>query len=329
MTTSIYVDDLSYALQKIGLESRQQTSAEQTHLAQGDLSFIELQKGLYLHRADIIENSHTSSSAILPAGFHVTVLLAGTVSFRVAQKRYQFSADKGPVAFINILNKQDIFTRFMQKNQHVKKVTLSCERSWLLQKVLNEQACEQIDSQLFHSQNVYVTSLTPSLLQQIKILANQEGDTHVLAPLLLEQHALQLLHEVISQFYHPEFTPTQAHYAHSPIQASESKLATLLVLLEQDFTLIDIAQQLGVSISTLQRNFKRSFNTTLKQYVKIKRLEKARKALLIEGLTIGEAAYLAKYTHVGNFITAFKKHFDITPMQLIKLHRSSASYGPK
>jgi AraC-like DNA-binding protein len=329
MATSIYVDDLAYALQKIGLESRQHTSLEKTHLAQGDLSFIELQKGFYLHRADIIENSHSSSSTILPAGFSITVLFTGTVSFRVAQKRYQFSADKGPVAFINILNKQDIFTRFMQKNEHVKKVTLSCERSWLFEKMHNEQAREKINKQLFHNQNVYIMPLTTALLQKVEELDNPNRNDQLLAPLLLEQTALQFLHQVMSQFYHPQSTLTQAHFAHSPIQADESKLETLLVLLEQDFTLIDIAEQLGVSISTLQRNFKRSFNITLKQYVKVKRLEKARKAILIQGLSIGEAAYLARYTHVGNFITAFKKHFDITPMQLIKLHRNSESHNPQ
>ncbi|MBQ4862076.1 helix-turn-helix transcriptional regulator [Pseudoalteromonas sp. MMG013] len=323
MTTCIYADDLSYALQKIGLESRQHSPSQQTRVAQGHLSFIELQKGCYLHRANIIENSNTSSSAILPAGCHITVLLAGAVSFRVAQKRYHFSADKGPVAFVNIVNKQDIFTRFMQDGQPVEKVTLSCERSWFLQKMASEQACQQIDKQLFHSQHVYITPLTPLLLQQAKTIANHDDSTPFLAPLLLEQHALALLYNVISQFYHPDSKPNQAHYSHAPVQASEAKLSALLLLLEQDFTLTDIAEQLGVSISTLQRNFKRSFNTTLKQYVKIKRLEKARKALLIEGLTIGEAAYLAKYTHVGNFITAFKKHFDITPMQLIKLHRNT------
>lgn len=329
MTNPIYVDDLSHALQKIGLASRQHIAPEQTHLAQGNLNFVELQKGFNLHQANIIETGNNSSSSMLPAGFHVTVLFSGQVSFRVAHKLYHFSADDGPVALVNVINQQEIFTRYMKHQQAVDKVTVSAEKSWLVSKMQSEPAMIQINQHIFHRQGVYVLPMTSSLLAQAKLLTQPHKADQYLAPLVLEQHTLSLLYSVLTQFYNEQSPPHQAKYLHAQVQASEEKLAHLLTLIDEDVTLTDIATQLGVSVSTLQRRFKGHFRTTLKQYVKQRRLEKAKKALLIDGLTIGEAAYLAKYTHVGNFITAFKKHFNITPMQLIKLHRNNSLYTPE
>ena len=86
-------------------------------------------------------------------------------------------------------------------------------------------------------------------------------------------------------------------------------------------SLEEIANTIGLSISTLQRRFKKDYGTTVVDYIRQKRLEKARTAIAINGLSIGEAAYQAGYNHSSNFITAFKKRFNITPASLLKSHQ--------
>jgi AraC-like DNA-binding protein len=54
-------------------------------------------------------------------------------------------------------------------------------------------------------------------------------------------------------------------------------------------------------------------------------MQQAKKALVIERLSIGEAAYIAGYNHTSNFIQAFKKTFALTPTEFIKRHRKGGS----
>ena len=56
------------------------------------------------------------------------------------------------------------------------------------------------------------------------------------------------------------------------------------------------------------------------EFIREKKLEKARSMLVIERKSIGEAAYYSGYKHVSNFVTAFKKQFTVTPSELLKQH---------
>jgi len=92
-------------------------------------------------------------------------------------------------------------------------------------------------------------------------------------------------------------------------------------------SLDEIAGALGVSVSTLQRKFKAAYGYTVIDYVRRRRLEIARSALLLDGISIGEAAYLAGYNHPSNFVAAFRKQFDVTPARLVRQHRNRHQPG--
>ena len=78
-------------------------------------------------------------------------------------------------------------------------------------------------------------------------------------------------------------------------------------------SLQEIANHMNLSVSTLQRRFKSVFGMTVIEYARIERLEKAKRALIEDDLSIGEAAYLSGYQHASSFVSAFTKHFDISP----------------
>lgn len=59
---------------------------------------------------------------------------------------------------------------------------------------------------------------------------------------------------------------------------------------------------------------------TVIDYMRQRSLEGARSAMMQEGLSLGEAAYLAGYKYPSNFVTAFRKQFPITPSELMKSH---------
>lgn len=91
----------------------------------------------------------------------------------------------------------------------------------------------------------------------------------------------------------------------------------LLEHLDEPLTIDQIARETGGSVSAIQRHFKEHFGVTVFEFLRARRLEKARDALERTGATIAQAAYIAGYANPSNFTTAFKKAYGIAP----KYHR--------
>ena len=76
-----------------------------------------------------------------------------------------------------------------------------------------------------------------------------------------------------------------------------------------------IARHAGVNANTLQRQFKTLFGTTVFDFVRECRMQRARRALENDGVTAGQAAQIAGYTSAANFATAYRRRFGHTPKQ--------------
>ena len=76
-----------------------------------------------------------------------------------------------------------------------------------------------------------------------------------------------------------------------------------------------LAQQVGVSNSTLQRGFKQLFGTTVLGYLTEQRLTLAERLLRDTDMTITEVVHRCGYSNPGHFAAAFKRRFGITPKQ--------------
>lgn len=85
--------------------------------------------------------------------------------------------------------------------------------------------------------------------------------------------------------------------------------------LDKDLSIDRIAQEAGVSTSTIQRHFKEHFGVPIFGFVRQKRLEAAREALANDGIPVSRAAYIAGYNNISSFTTAFRKAFGVTPKQ--------------
>jgi AraC-like DNA-binding protein len=66
--------------------------------------------------------------------------------------------------------------------------------------------------------------------------------------------------------------------------------------------------------------FRAAYGVSAIDYLRTRRLEVAREALVYQNMTVTEAADLVGYTNPANFATAFRKHFGSVP----SLHRSQA-----
>jgi len=82
-----------------------------------------------------------------------------------------------------------------------------------------------------------------------------------------------------------------------------------------DLSLDDIARHAGLNANSLQKQFRALYGTTVFDFIRQTRLQRARQALERDGLTVGQAALMAGYTSAANFATAYRRCFGISPKQ--------------
>ena len=80
-----------------------------------------------------------------------------------------------------------------------------------------------------------------------------------------------------------------------------------------DMSLDALARQAGTNANTLQRHVRAVYGTTVFDFVREHRLQRARHALEQDGLTVGQAALVAGYNSAANFATAYRKRFGLPP----------------
>ena len=78
-----------------------------------------------------------------------------------------------------------------------------------------------------------------------------------------------------------------------------------------------IALLSGLSVNTLERYFKKFITISPTSYIKKKRLASAAE-LLFMGKTVSEASDFSGFSDCSHFISTFKKHFKMTPLQYKK-----------
>lgn len=83
-------------------------------------------------------------------------------------------------------------------------------------------------------------------------------------------------------------------------------------------SLTEIARQVGVNKTKLNRCFGKAHGVSVFEYLRICRLEKAKDLLICGGKTVTEIALDVGYNHHCNFTTEFKKYFGVNPITYLK-----------
>lgn len=94
-------------------------------------------------------------------------------------------------------------------------------------------------------------------------------------------------------------------------------------MVNPDFKLDDLAEQMLLSKTVLHRKFKDILDETPNQFIRNLRLKKAETLLLNSDLTISEIAYLTGFNHSHYFIKCFKEVYEETPKSYrlrLKIH---------
>jgi AraC-like DNA-binding protein len=87
---------------------------------------------------------------------------------------------------------------------------------------------------------------------------------------------------------------------------------------ENPLSILEIAQQLGISDRTLRRGFQSIFGASPISYLINYRLEQAEQILRHQNLTIAQVARKVGYSSASRFAAAFKQKFGISPSECMK-----------
>jgi len=289
----------------------------------GVFSFSDLASGISVHCNNVTEMQNMSSCIELPSCLSFNIVFKGKIDINLGTKSFfigSHTLEQVECSAI-ILNKPDIMTRHMKKGERVVKVNVFIEQSWLQKRCKNQQDLEILNRIFSNHLALYKWQASENLIKLAKMILQEKLKTGLATELLTEQVALQILTECIDVLSTQIQLGTEIVQIKNEIEKSNITIQKQIdLLISKPISLEDIAVSVGLSISTLQRRFKKEYGTTVVDYIRQKRLENARVAITIKGLSIGEAAYQAGYNHSSNFITAFKKRFNITPASLLKSH---------
>lgn len=99
---------------------------------------------------------------------------------------------------------------------------------------------------------------------------------------------------------------TTIHDLHDYLSDLEGKLPSI----------VELAEQTGMSAQTLNQAFADEFGTTIHRFMTKKRLEEAHATIVETAAPLKVLAERLGYSHVNHFITAFKREFGYTPGSL-------------
>lgn len=254
--------------------------------------------------------------------FMLMILLQGSQRFVIDGVPFHLDAgretDNTPLVFMLNVAKPSTL-RFVHESQvPLRKVMIAAPTPWLKRLVETQSDASTPALRRFFSEHLARFSFAPgrSILQQAEKIMHPppvlEGELNAL---YLRAQALDIMWQSCLTMI-AEGSPEPQTPCLMSLRTGERIKDFILANLDTDLTIERIAHEAGASPSTVQRNFKEQFGTTIFEFVRQKRLETAYAALVNDGLPIAQAAHLAGYNNVSSFTTAFRKTYGMTPKQV-------------
>lgn len=289
-------------------------------LLEGSMRMIQPQPGMYVRLADVRDRYDLISEAELPPGIRLALVLSGQARVRFGHHSLTLGPKTaGNTAMQGVLvplQKATAFQRLGQANGHERTLTITLTPEWLRHHLATLTTAW--DCQGVLGQHLALVTWTPSpaalaLAQRLFTPASEPGAGLELSErLMAEGCALMLIGEALSAG-----CASASKALGSSCLRVDRRLYRLHEMIDNgeadELSQDALATRLGMSSSSLQRQFRASFGISLGRYLRERRLRMSRQALSERGISIELAAALAGYTSAANFATAFKRQFGISP----------------
>ncbi|MCG8707456.1 helix-turn-helix transcriptional regulator [Brenneria sp. 4F2] len=281
----------------------------------GAFSVVRLNPHLILHTADVMNLHDMKTQNVQDAAIKLAVVVNGKAHITFGQQ--QLHLDKAHPASLITLTEPTLFTRVGKRDEYERTITLTFSREWLYGNLLD--SVEDWRAIYDFTQAHLATHLWMPSRQAMAIamqILNADPCNTPLRRLYLETQCMNLIIEAFTsltaclmQEKNSGATLRGYHRIQQVRDMLESGAADQLSMSE-------IARNVNMSESTLQRHFRQAFNMTVFEYLRNCRLHRAMLALQKDGIGIPQAATIAGYNSPANFATALRRAFGITPGQI-------------
>lgn len=278
---------------------------------------VECHAGLRVHATDTLEAHDMTMQWRMRPSLTVAVVLEGTLDAWLGDQKMPLGRIDGPIGQVWSLTRTTTLRRSSRKGVRMRKVIISLPPDWV-RPLIDRGDGPNGNLETFIGRHGATMAWTPSpqalsLAEQIIAPPDMPEAVHRLA---VESRAIEIVREALSRIIAPaaEIAPTRAG---PRAQARARRIRRYL----QDHpdtapSLSALAREFGMSIGSMQAAFKSAYGTTIAEFRRELRLQRARAAIEQDGISISQAAYAAGYTSPASFSTAFKRHYGIAPSAL-------------
>ncbi|GAA0566696.1 helix-turn-helix transcriptional regulator [Halomonas salifodinae] len=268
-------------------------------IAQGRVETLALTAGAELVLSDLEVVQPYASRSRGQAALLIVVVMEGRVRLGTLEAERWLTAGE---AFTLRLDERQILSAHQPAGQRLRTLSLA----------LDEAAMHQWCGEALPTQAPSAWSL-PNALS----LTLEQGYRCELTGqprrLLFQGLALQLLARGLAPPVRD--TPQTTAPTASPGRRLEALRRLLEEAPEREHSLEALASRAAMSPSTLVRRFKAAYGCSPIDYLRRRRLARARE-LLLSGHSVQQAAHLSGYRHASNFITAFRRAYGVSPGSL-------------
>ena len=248
-------------LNRLGVYTHSRSTCDQpltqkAQVMQGSWSYQILSDGLGMHYVDMEEVEDISFSNQCPAGIVFNLVYEGKIEFTVGNHHYHQEAEKDqPICGCFALNKPEMRTRHTNKGVRVRKINVFAEKKWLMNHCRADIDKRKLN-QVFTAHAQLITWQPSDTVNQIvsELISKQHTQSFTVN-LQIEALILNLLSLFLDELF------AQHNRSRAPLNIADSSTSNLYKQSKQllDNNLNDplslkaIAEELNVSVSTLQR----------------------------------------------------------------------------
>lgn len=246
-------------------------------------------------------------------GFRLFVYLRGWQRFNIDGRRFEVSADAGPVVLALSLTRPARLTETARSDDRMSELAITAPRDWASALDLRGAGHgDALSTFLATHGSSHIWRLDDDSIRLAQLAAEP--------PAWVPREALSLYRrarafDLICLTLRTLALRRGENALPRPAQSLLGERIRLFLLdhFDEPLTIDAVAQAVGASVSVVQRRFKELYGMTVFDFVRRRRLDAARDALDNRGVSIASAAFIAGYSAPSSFATAFKKAYGVPP----------------
>lgn len=294
---------------------------EDRTILKGHLSMDNYISAVQVHASDTLEMTNHTVEALCQPSLTICVILEGRIEGTIGDLKYILDASNGPAGYLWAYSTPLIWTRKIAEGMKVSKINISIETSWLLSQ-LNEldQKTNVIGEILKKPLEIYRWQPSKRAVSLAGQIITPPESSSLVSKFQRESRALDILAESIEameMMKSPSLNEDKGKISGNHHLKAQQIRAFIEHHDKSKLTLSTLSAEMGLGINSMQNSFKTAYGMTIMDYIRERLLVTARDAMEREGVTIGQAAFLAGYSSPANFSTAFKRQFGISPSEII------------